>query len=153
VAAATQDALHAELDIELSWSEQQLPERERTKHVHRLHPYPGLIEYHEQHWYAYELLDLDDLRQRELGVGAAGTSREALGRYVDGVAAVLERSAASLADGVPLLVVVNDRRELYPDLLERAGLRLDGRYRRHVNRRAGRRAGGYFEDVLVARRA
>ena len=48
---------------------------------------------------------------------------------------------------------MNDRRELYPEMLERAGLRLDGRYRRHVNRRTGLRAGEYFEDVLVARRA
>ena len=39
--AATQDALYAELDVELSWSERELPERERTKHVHRLHPYLG----------------------------------------------------------------------------------------------------------------
>src|SRR5271165_2217020 len=31
----------AELDPELSWSEAELPERERTKHVHRLHPYLG----------------------------------------------------------------------------------------------------------------
>ena len=55
--------------------------------------------------------------------------------------------------GAPLLVVVNDRRGLYPELLDRAGLRLDGRYRRHVNRRTGLRAGEYFEDVLVARPA
>ena len=56
--------------------------------------------------------------------------------------------------GAPLLiVVVNDRRGLYPELLERAGLRLELRYSRHVNRRTGRRAGEYFEDVLVARRA
>src|SRR5215467_5753609 len=39
--AATQDALYAELDADLSWSERELPERERTKHVHRLHPYLG----------------------------------------------------------------------------------------------------------------
>src|ERR1700759_844777 len=39
--AATKDALYAELDVELSWSERELPERERTKHVHRLHPYLG----------------------------------------------------------------------------------------------------------------
>ena len=38
---ATQDALYADLDLDLSWSESQLPERERTKHVHRLHPYLG----------------------------------------------------------------------------------------------------------------
>ena len=116
-------------------------------------PYPGLIDYHEQHRYAYELLGLDDLRERELGAAAAGTGREAIGAYVDGIAAVLGRAAGALRGGAPLLIVVNDRRDLYPRVLERAGLRLDGRYRRHVNRRTGRRAGEYFEDVLVARRA
>ena len=50
-----------------------------------------------------------------------------------------------------MLVVVNDRRDLYPEILERAGLRLEHRLRRHVNRRTGRRAGEYFEDVLVLR--
>jgi hypothetical protein len=116
-------------------------------------PYPGLIDYHEQHRYAYELLGLQDLRESELGSAARGTSRESLGRYVTGVGEVLARASQALRPGAPLLVVVNDRRELYGDVLERAGLRLDGRYRRHVNRRTGLRAGEYFEDVLVARRA
>src|SRR6187551_906569 len=41
--APTQAALYRELsdDLHLSWSERELPERERTKHVHRLHPYLG----------------------------------------------------------------------------------------------------------------
>src|ERR1700747_3007936 len=39
--ARTQEALYADIDLELSWSERDLPERERTKHVHRLHPYLG----------------------------------------------------------------------------------------------------------------
>src|SRR5262245_44613948 len=39
--AATQEALYGRLDHALSWSEAELPERERTKHVHRLHPYLG----------------------------------------------------------------------------------------------------------------
>ncbi len=39
--AVTQDELYATLDLELSWSERALPERVRTKHVHRLHPYHG----------------------------------------------------------------------------------------------------------------
>jgi hypothetical protein len=47
------------------------------------------------------------------------------------------------------VIVVNDRRELYPEILERAGLIEERRHRRHVNRRTGRRAGEYFEDVLV----
>ena len=39
--AVSQDELYATLDLDLSWSEAALPERERTKHVHRLHPYHG----------------------------------------------------------------------------------------------------------------
>ena len=37
----TQAALYAEIDHELSWSERDLPQHVRTKHVHRLHPYLG----------------------------------------------------------------------------------------------------------------
>ena len=114
-------------------------------------PYPGLIDYHEQHRYAYELLELDDRREREIGAAAAGTSAAALAAYVEGIASALARSAASLRPGAPVLVVVNDRRNLYPEILARAGLVLEERLRRHVNRRTGRRAGEYFEDVLVAR--
>jgi hypothetical protein len=114
-------------------------------------PYPGLIDYHEQHRYAYELLGLDDRRERELGAAAAGTSKAAIAAYEDGIVAVLRRAADALRPGAPLLVVVNDRRDLYPGILERAELRLEERLRRHVNRRTGRRAGEFFEDVLVAR--
>jgi hypothetical protein len=114
-------------------------------------PYPGLIDYHEQHRTAYELLDLEDLRGLELGPAADGTSRRALEAYREGIAAVLARARASLRPGAPVLIVVNDRRDLYPEILERAGLRLEARLRRHVNRRTGRRAGEFFEDVLVAR--
>ena len=114
-------------------------------------PYPGLIDYHEQHRYAYELLGLEDLRGLELGAGAQGTSSAALARYVEGVAAALAHAKRSLRRRSPVLIVVNDRRDLYPEILERAGLRLEERLRRHVNRRTGRRAGEFFEDVLVAR--
>ncbi len=116
-------------------------------------PYPGLIDYHEQHRYAYELLGLDDRREREIGAAASGTSLASLEAYRVGIAAVLARAAAALRPDAPVLVVVNDRRDLYPEILERAGLRLEARLRRHVNRRTGRRAGEYFEDVLVARPA
>ena len=116
-------------------------------------PYPGLIDYHEQHRYAYELLQLDDRREREIGAAASGTSLAALDAYRAGIAAVLARAAAALRPEAPVLVVVNDRRDLYPEILARAGLQLEARLRRHVNRRTGRRAGEYFEDVLVARAA
>jgi hypothetical protein len=116
-------------------------------------PYPGLIDYHGQHRYAYELLGLAELRSAEIGSPERGTARGALSAYVDGVAAVLANAGAHLRPGAPVVVVVGDRRDLYPDVLDRAGLVLEERLRRHVNRRTGRRAGEFFEDVLVARAA
>ena len=114
-------------------------------------PYPGLIDYHEQHRYAYELLALDDLRELELGAAVRGSGRAALASYSDGIVQVLENVRPVLRPGAPLLIVVNDRRDLYPEILARAGLKLEERHRRHVNRRTGRRAGEFFEDVLVTR--
>jgi hypothetical protein len=114
-------------------------------------PYPGLIDYHGQHRYAYELLGLDELRELELGSAARGTSAAALAAYSEGIAATFANAADSLRPSAPVVIVINDRRDLYPGILERAGLRLETRYRRHVNRRTGRRAGEFFEDVLVAR--
>jgi len=113
-------------------------------------PYPGLIDYHEQHRYAYELLGLDDRRERELGAAARGTSRGALEEYVAGISSVLRRCVSALAPGAPVLVVVNDRRELYPQILDGVGLEVEERLERHVNRRTGRRAGEYFESIFVA---
>jgi hypothetical protein len=114
-------------------------------------PYPGLIDYHGQHRYAYELLGLDELSELELGSAVRGASVAALAAYSEGIATTLTNAASALSPGAPVVIVINDRRDLYPGILERAGLHLDERYRRHVNRRTGRRAGEFFEDVLVAR--
>jgi len=112
-------------------------------------PYPGLIDYHEQHRYAYELLGLDERRADELGRPGRGVGRAAIQAYVDGVVDVLANARELLSPGARVCVVVNDRRGLYPEILRRAGLRLDQRLERHVNRRTGRRAGEYFESILI----
>ena len=114
-------------------------------------PYPGLIDYHEQHRYAYELLGLEDHRGLEIGSAAGGTSRRALTAYVDAIASVFSNAARSLAGDAPVVIVVNDSRTLYPEILARSGLELEERLTRHVNRRTGRRQGEFFEDVLVCR--
>jgi DNA methylase len=116
-------------------------------------PYPGLIDYHEQHRYAYELLQLPDRRTLEIGAAASGRSRPALARYVASMGDVFANTSRQLPPGSPVIIVVNDSHGLYPDILERAGLRLEERITRHVNRRTGRRAGEFFEDVLICRSA
>jgi DNA methylase len=116
-------------------------------------PYPGLIDYHEQHRYAYELLDLDDRRELELGRAERGTGARAIADYEDGMIEAFANVREALKPRAPVVVVINDRRDLYPGILERAGLAIETRYRRHVNRRTGRRAGEFYEDVIVARTA
>ena len=115
-------------------------------------PYPGLIDYHEQHRYAYELLGLEDRSAEEIGAATDGRSRRAQRRYVAAMAEALRRASEPLPGGAPVVIVVNDRHGLYPGILELADLGLEERITRHVNRRTGRRAGEYFEDVLVCRR-
>ena len=112
-------------------------------------PYPGLIDYHEQHRYSYELLGLEDRREDEIGPAFRGQGREAVRAYVDGMIAVFSRARRQLPAEAPVVVVVNDSKALYPEILRRSGLRLEERLTRHVNRRTGRRAGEFFEDVLV----
>ena len=114
-------------------------------------PYPGLIDYHEQHRYSYELLGLEDKRTREIGAAEKGTSKRAIQAYADDMVSVFRRSLEQLPAGAPVVIVVNDSRTLYPEILERSGLVLDQRLTRHVNRRTGRRAGEFFEEVLVCR--
>ena len=52
-------------------------------------PYPGLIDYHEQHRYAYELLGLTDRRAEEIGAAADGRSQRAQRAYVESMARAL----------------------------------------------------------------
>jgi hypothetical protein len=63
--------------------------------------------------------------------------------------AVFSNAHRQLPAGAPVVIVVNDSEALYPEILERSGLSLRKRLTRHVNRRTGRRAGEFFESVLV----
>ncbi len=114
-------------------------------------PYPGLIDYHEQHRYSYELLNLHDRREDEIGAAAQGAGARALAAYVADMTAVFGNAASQLPAGAPIVIVVNDSRNLYPSVLEGASLSLVESLTRHVNRRTGRRAGEFFESILVCR--
>jgi DNA methylase len=114
-------------------------------------PYPGLIDYHEQHRYAYELLGLVDRRLEEIGPASRGTSRSALAEYQCSMVDVFRNASEQMDPGSPVVIVVNDSRNLYPQILDRSGLHLEEVLTRHVNRRTGRRAGEFYESVLVCR--
>lgn len=51
--------------------------------------------------------------------------------------------------GAPLIVVANDRHDLYPQIATLIGVEVEGVVRRHVNRRTGMRSSEYYESVFV----
>jgi len=114
-------------------------------------PYPGRIDYHEQHRYAYELLGLPDRREAEIGAAAGRTGLRALQAYVEDMACVFRNAGAALKRGAPVVIVIDDARSLYDEILREAGLVVEKRQLRQVNRRTGRRSGEFFEQIILAR--
>ena len=114
-------------------------------------PYVGLIDYHEQHRYAYELLGLKWNEESEIGRAKRGTSQTAQQSYVDNIEQVFRNVKQCLKGDARLVVIVHDRRDLYQDIARRLGFKVETELRRHVNRRTGRRAGEFFESVFVWR--
>ncbi len=112
-------------------------------------PYVGLIDYHEQHRYAYELLELKWKADDEIGSASRGNSNRAKAAYVDAMAESFDNVKKSLTRNGRMVVIVNDKLSLYDEIRERIGLQLETRLERHVNRRTGRRAGDFYESILV----
>jgi len=115
-------------------------------------PYVGLIDYHEQHRYAYELLGLEWKAEAEIGAATNGDSNNARRSYIDGIVEALENVKRSLAPRGRMVIVVNDKFGIYTEIAERLGMKTEVELRRHVNRRTGRRADDFFESVLIWKR-
>jgi hypothetical protein len=115
-------------------------------------PYVGLIDYHEQHAYAYHLFGLKDRRAEEIGAASAGASAAARSKYMEDIATVFARFLDRMPKGGPLIVVAGDKHNLYPTIAEMLNVEVEGVIERHVNRRTGRRSTPFFESVFVWRK-
>ena len=112
-------------------------------------PYVGLIDYHEQHRYAYELLGMEDRSEDEIGRPATGTGIKAKNIYEDLLVEVFQNILKYVPSGAPLIVIAGDKHNLYPDVAARCDVYQESVIKRHVNRRTGRRSGEFYESVFV----
>jgi len=110
-------------------------------------PYIGLIDYHDQHKYAYELLNLDNNEDKEIGPAKKGSSDEAKQEYIEGINQVLLHTRDFMTKNGTMAIVVNDKYKLYEP--SEVGFKSVGRVERHVNRRTGRRNGAFYESILI----
>ena len=115
-------------------------------------PYVGLIDYHKQHRYAYELLDIPINSENEIGAAFKGGSQSAKEAYQQEIASVFAHTAEYMDSGKRMVIVVHDRDKLYGDIATQCGLKFEHVIQRHVNRWTGRRAKEFFEDILIWRK-
>lgn len=110
-------------------------------------PYIGLIDYHEQHRYAYELLELEDKGSLEIGAASKGSSQMARKEYISSMNEVFLHTRDHMVNDGVLAIVVHDKYNLYDPT--QVGFESFGRLERHVNRRTGRRSGAFHESILL----
>lgn len=95
-------------------------------------PYVGVIDYHEQHAYSYDLLGLERKDESEIGALYNGQANAAKESYVQGIAAVLNNCKKYMKKDYNVFLVANDKYNLYPRIAEIAGMKIVNKYKRPV---------------------
>ncbi|MDF1540785.1 MAG: DNA methyltransferase, partial [Candidatus Thorarchaeota archaeon] len=114
-------------------------------------PYVGLIDYHEQHAYAYELFGLERRDAKEIGPLSGGRSKLARKKYVEGISSVLSHCKKYLVDDYEVFLVANDQYGLYPKIAENAGMKIVNTYKRPVLARTERNKAAFGESIFQMR--
>ena len=125
-----------------------LARKQKIKGIFSSPPYVGLIDYHEQHAYAYDLFGFERNDDKEIGPLYKGQGQEAKRMYVAGIAEVLTNSKRFLADDYDVFLVANDKYGLYPEIAERAGMRIVNQYKRPVLNRTEKDKNAYAEIIF-----
>src|SRR3989344_27848 len=110
-------------------------------------PYIGLIDYHDQHRYAYDLFDLDDNGHKEIGPASRGKSKMAKEEYKNDIVKVFQNMNRFLKPKADVFVVVNDRDNLYPEVARECGYNIKKIYYRPVLMRTERDNTQFSESV------
>ncbi|AEE95381.1 DNA methyltransferase [Mahella australiensis] len=111
-------------------------------------PYVGLIDYHEQHAYAYDLFGFARKDELEIGPLYKGQNKEARESYIEGIAQVLNNCKRFMVKDYNVFLVANDKYNLYPTIAEQAGMKIVNQYKRPVLNRTERDKGAYSEIIF-----
>jgi len=112
-------------------------------------PYVGLIDYHEQHAYAYELFRYERKDELEIGPLFKGQGKEARESYVKGISQVLINCKKYLQNNYDVFLVANDKFNLYPEIAKLSGMKIINEFKRPVlNRVEKDRETAFIESIF-----
>ncbi len=122
--------------------------QKKIKGIFSSPPYVGLIDYHEQHAYAYDLFDYERKDDAEIGPLFKGKGKAARESYVKGISEVLINSKKYFTDDYHVFLVANDKFNLYPRIAENAGMKIVNKFIRPVLNRTEKDKSAYSEIIF-----
>jgi DNA modification methylase len=123
--------------------------KQKIRGVFSSPPYVGLIDYHEQHVYAYEIFGFERNDDLEIGPLSKGQGEEQRKSYVKSIAEVLINCKKYLQDNYDVFLVANDKFNLYPKIAELAGMKIVNEFKRPVLCRVEKnRETPYYESIF-----
>lgn len=112
-------------------------------------PYVGLIDYHEQHAYAYDIFGFSRKDECEIGSLKNGQNKSAQEQYTQKIASVLRNVKPFLTQDYKVFLVANDRFNLYPKIAQLANMSIVKRYERPVLNRSEKDKNKYSESIFL----
>jgi len=111
-------------------------------------PYVGLIDYHEQHAYAYDVFGFKRNDEFEIGPLFKGNGKEAKTNYLEDIAMVLNNCKKYLKNNYNVFLIANDKYNLYPKIAQKAKMKIVNAFRRPVLNRTEKDKGAYSETIF-----
>ena len=125
-----------------------LVDKKKIKGIFSSPPYVGLIDYHEQHAYAYDLFGFNRNDELEIGPLYKGQGRVARESYIEGVAQVLNNVKRFMQYDYDVFLVANDKYNLYPTIAQKSNMQVVNQYKRPVLNRTEKDKGAYAETIF-----
>ncbi len=126
----------------------ELVNNQNIKGVFSSPPYVGLIDYHEQHAYAYDLFGFKRNDELEIGPLFKGQGSEARNSYIKGISDVLNNVKQYLQEDYDVFLVANDKYNMYPEIAEKSGMKIVKQYKRPVLNRTEKDKSAYAEIIF-----
>jgi len=109
-------------------------------------PYLGLIDYHDQHRYAFDLFNFREYPEAEIG-SPNGNGNNKKEKYKEDIAAVFKNMINYLKPKAKIFIVVNDKHNLYPEIAEECGFKFVDIFHRPVLMRTERDNNKFSESI------
>lgn len=126
----------------------ELAQKQKIRGIFSSPPYVGLIDYHEQHAYAYDLFGFERKDELEIGSMKKRQTKAAQQDYANGISNVLNNCKKFLTEDFDIFLVANDKYNLYEQIAENAEMQIVNQYKRPVLNRTEKDKQAYSEIIF-----